>query len=140
MKLLHLPGGHTDGDSVVFFKKANVVHMGDHFFNGFFPFVDVENGGNVARMAQNVGQVLTLLDAKTIIIPGHGPVATKPDLAAFKRMLEGTSAEIEGMRAKGMSLEQMQAEGLSVQWDEWTDGFLSESVWISIVNSSLDSK
>ena len=140
VELLHLPGGHTDGDSVVFFKKANVVHMGDHFFNGFFPFVDVENGGNVARMAQNVGQVLTMLDAKAIIIPGHGPIATKPDLTAFKRMLEGTSAEIEGMRAKGMSLKEMQTEGLSEQWDEWTDGFLSESVWISIVNSSLDSK
>lgn len=139
IELIHLPGGHTDGDSVVFFKKANVVHMGDHFFNGFFPFVDVQNGGNVSRMAENVGKVLAMLDDGAIIIPGHGPVATKQDLVAFKRMLEGTTSEIELMRSAGMNLQQMQKKGLSDKWIEWADGFLSEEVWISIVSSSLDS-
>lgn len=138
VELVHLPGGHTDGDSVVFFKKANVVHMGDHFFNGFFPFVDVQNGGNVARMAENVGTVLALIDDKTVVIPGHGPVSNKAELVAFKAMLEGTSAEVAAMRAEGMNLGQMQVKGLSDQWQEWTDGFLSEQVWIGIVNSSLD--
>ena len=139
VELVHMPGGHTDGDSVVFFKNADVVHMGDHFFNGFYPFVDVQNGGNVAHMAENVTKVLSLISEKTIVIPGHGPVATKQDLLAFKKMLEGTSAEIEVMKKQGMSLAAMKEKGLSSTWDEWTDGFLSEDVWIGIVNDSLES-
>lgn len=134
----HLPGGHTDGDSVVFFNKANVVHMGDLYFNGFFPFVDVQNGGSVKKMAANVSRVLDMIDDKTVIIPGHGPVSNKAELSAFRDMLLGTYAEVEAMRAKGMNLGQMQVEGLSADWIDWTDGFLSEQVWIGIVNSSID--
>lgn len=138
VKLLHLPGGHTDGDSVIFFKNANVVHMGDLYFNGFFPFVDVQNGGSVSQMAKNVGQVIDMIDDQTIVIPGHGPVSNRQELIAFKEMLLGTSAEVQAMREQGMNLGQMQIEGLSAQWDSWTRGFLSSGVWIGIVNSSLD--
>ncbi|WP_415887497.1 MBL fold metallo-hydrolase [Neptuniibacter sp. QD37_6] len=138
VELLHLAGGHTDGDSVVFFKKANAVHMGDLYFNGFFPFVDIQNGGNVARMAENVGQVLELIDNKTIVIPGHGPVSNKAELKAFKMMLEGTLAEVKAMQDKGMNLGQMQLKGLSPKWQSWTTGFLSTSVWIGILHSSLE--
>lgn len=140
VELLHLAGGHTDGDSVVFFKKANLVHMGDLYFNGFYPFVDIQNGGNVARMAENVGQVLELIDDKTIIIPGHGPVSNKAELTAFKMMLEGTLAEVKAMHDKGMNLGQMQLKGLSPKWQSWTAGFLSTSVWIGILHSSLEQK
>lgn len=136
--ILHLPGGHTDGDSVVFFKKANSVHMGDLFFNGFFPFVDVQNGGNVQKMAANVSTVLDMIDEKTVVIPGHGPVSNKVELTAFRDMLLGTYAEVKAMRDKGMNLGQMQVEGLSTDWMEWTDGFLSEQVWIGILNSSFE--
>lgn len=138
VQLVHLPGGHTDGDSVVFFKKANVVHMGDHYFNGFFPFVDIQNGGSVSQMARNIGRVLNMIDENTTVIPGHGPVSNKQELAAYKAMLEGTSAEVEAMREQGMNLGQMQLKGLSSKWDSWTKGFLSSGVWIGIVNSSLD--
>ncbi|WP_415903165.1 MBL fold metallo-hydrolase [Neptuniibacter sp. QD29_5] len=138
VELVHLAGGHTDGDSVVFFKKANVVHMGDHYFNGFFPFVDIQNGGNVARMAENVGKVLELIDDKTIVIPGHGPVSNKAELKTFKMMLEGTLAEVQAMQDKGMNLGQMQLKGLSPKWQSWTNGFLSTSVWIGILHSSLE--
>lgn len=137
VQLVHLPGGHTDGDSVVFFKKANVVHMGDHYFNGFFPFVDVDSGGNVMRMARNVGRVLKMIDDKTIVIPGHGPVSGKAEMKAFKAMLEGTHAEVAAMNQQGMSLDQIKEKGLSKQWVEWTDGFLSEKVWIDIVYSGI---
>ncbi|WP_415892070.1 MBL fold metallo-hydrolase [Neptuniibacter sp. PT8_73] len=138
VELLHLAGGHTDGDSVVFFKKANAVHMGDLYFNGFFPFVDIQNGGNVARMAENVGKVLELIDDKTIVIPGHGPVSNKAELKTFKMMLEGTLAEVKAMQDKGMNLGQMQLKGLSPKWQSWTTGFLSTSVWIGILHSSLE--
>lgn len=137
VKLVHYAGGHTDGDSVVFFKNANVVHTGDHFFNGFFPFVDVDSGGNVLKMAQNIEALLAELDNETKIIPGHGPLATKADMKAFHEMLVGTAAEVKAMKDQGMNLGQIQLKGLSDRWDEWADGFLSSRVWIGIVYASL---
>ncbi len=137
ISLVHYANGHTDGDSVVFFKKANVVHMGDHFFSGFYPFVDLDTGGNVLTMAKNVGQILVLIDNDTKLIPGHGPLSSKADLQAFRDMLLGTSAEVKAMKAEGMSLEQIQAAGLSDKWQSWTKGFLSTETWIGIVYGSL---
>lgn len=135
--VVHYPAGHTDGDSIVFFRNANVVHMGDHFFNGFFPFVDVDSGGNVRQMAANIAKVLAEIDDQTVLIPGHGPLGTKAELVAFRQMLIGTSAEVAAMVAQGMTLEQIKAKGLSTGWNDWTDGFLSTGMWITIVHNSL---
>lgn len=137
LQIIHLPKGHTDGDSVVYFEKANVIHMGDHLFNGFFPFVDVENGGNVLTMATNLENILPLINDSTVIIPGHGPLANKADVIAFIDMLRGTSAEVQTMKNDGLSLADIQKKGLSTTWDDWTDGFLSSEQWIGIVYSSL---
>ncbi|MGJ8670515.1 MAG: MBL fold metallo-hydrolase [Oceanococcus sp.] len=137
IQLLHLPGGHTDGDSIVYFKMANVVHLGDHFFNGIFPFVDLEHGGNVRRMAKNLRGILPSINDAVVIIPGHGPLAKKPELIAFIEMLEGSLAEVAAMKKAGLNLEAMQKQGLSDQWKAWTDGFLSTEVWISLVYGSL---
>ena len=121
----------------MFFKNANVVHTGDHFFNGFFPFVDVDSGGNVLVMAENVRTLLSMIDETTTLIPGHGPLANKADLIAFVKMLEGTTAEVKALKDKGLSLEETQQQGLNDKWQSWTDGFLTTQVWISIVYSSL---
>jgi len=137
IELVHFPRGHTDGDSVVFFKKANVVHMGDHFFSGFYPFVDVAHGGNVLNMAKNIKTILAMVNNKTKIVPGHGPLSNKKDLQAFHDMLIGTSAEVKAMKDKGMSLEKIKAKGLSAKWKPWTKGFLSTETWIGILHSSL---
>ncbi len=139
VQIVHYPTGHTDGDSVIFFKQANVVHMGDHHFSGFFPFVDIENGGNVLNMANNVKTVLALINDQTKVIPGHGPLSTKTDLKEFYDMLLGTSAEVQKMIDSGMNLKEIQEKGLSKRWDSWTDGFLSTEVWINIVYNSLQS-
>jgi len=137
VNIVHYANGHTDGDSIVFFEKANVVHMGDHHFSGFFPFVDIDTGGNVLTMAANVKKVLALINDKTKVIPGHGPLSNKADLKAFYDMLIGTSNEVKAMKDKGKSLAEIQKAGLSKRWDEWTDGFLSTEVWIGIVYNSL---
>ena len=138
LKVVHFPGGHTDGDSVVFFKNANIVHMGDHFFSGFFPFVDVDHGGNVLTMAKNVKTILGMVDDKTRIIPGHGPLSNKADLQAFHDMLIGTSNEVKTMKDKGMSLEKIQEAGLSEKWAPWAaKSFFPAKVWIGIIHSSL---
>ena len=137
VKIVHYPRGHTDGDSIVFFKNANVVHMGDHHFSGFFPFVDIDHGGNVLQMAANVKAILAIINDETKVIPGHGSLSTKNDLQDFYEMLLGTSDEVQQMMNQGMKLEQIQSKGLSERWKSWTDGFLSTEVWISIVYNSL---
>jgi len=137
VELKHFANGHTDGDSVVFFKNANTVHMGDHFFNGIYPFVDIEHGGNVLGMAKNIDAILKEMKNDTKIIPGHGPLGNKKDLKAFHDMLVGTSQEVKNFNDKSLSLEEIQTQGLSKQWTSWSNGFLSEKVWISIVYNSL---
>ena len=138
VEIVHFANGHTDSDSIVFLKQANIVHMGDHFFSGFYPFVDVGTGGDVHKMASNVEIVLGQIDDDTIVIPGHGPLSSKADLEDFHEMLVGTTAEVKAMLAKGLTVEQMQAEGLSLEWEEWSVGFLSTDVWIGIIASSLN--
>lgn len=137
IEVVHFPNGHTDGDSVVFFKKSNIVHMGDHFFSGFYPFVDVSHGGNVLNMAKNVKSILSMVNSKTKIIPGHGPLSNKEDLQNFYDMLIGTSAEVKTMMDQGLSLDKIKEKGLSKKWNSWTKGFLPTNVWIDIIHSSL---
>ncbi len=138
IELVHFANGHTDGDTVVFLKDANIVHMGDHFFSGFFPFVDVDHGGNVVKLADNVKSILSMIDDDTQVIPGHGPLSTKADLELFHSMLLGTIAEVEAMRDADLWLEEMREKGLSEKWDDWADGMLTTTAWIQIINSSLD--
>lgn len=136
-EVVHFPRGHTDGDSVVFMKHANIVHMGDHFFANMFPFVDVENGGDVVQMADNIAAVIARIDDNTTVIPGHGLVSDKSDLMAFHEMLVGTINEVKTMMAEEMTVEQMQEEGLSLDWEEWANGLISSEHWIEIIVSSL---
>ena len=138
IKALHLPNGHTDGDSIIFFETANIVHMGDHFFNGMFPFVDVGSNGSVRGVANNIQNMLNSIDDNTIVVPGHGPIANKKALIDFRKMLLGTAAEVEAAIAKNMPLEAIQTKGLSAQWEPWGNGFLNEATWITIVFNSLN--
>lgn len=137
LEIIHFPNGHTDGDSVVFIKSANIVHMGDHFFSGFYPFIDLGTGGNVRNMANNVKAVLEKIDNETIVIPGHGPLSSKADLEEFHQMIVETTAEVEAMLLDGMSGEEIQAEGLSLEWEDWSAGYLSTDAWIEILIMSL---
>lgn len=138
IELVHFANGHTDGDSVVFLKKSNIVHMGDHFFSGFYPFVDLDHGGDVEQLAKNVKTVINMIDDETIVIPGHGPLSSKADLVAFHEMIEGTVAEVKVMLADDMWLEEMQDQGLSEKWAPWADGFLKTGQWIELIYNSLE--
>lgn len=135
--LTHYANGHTDGDSVVRFQKANVIHMGDHMFYPMFPFVDLGSGGNAVNYSKNVMAILETIDDQTVVTPGHGPLTDKKGLASFSAMLNGTIAEVKAMNDQGLSLEQAQAKGLSDQWDSWGGGFIKEPIWISFIYESL---
>lgn len=138
LELRHYEGGHTDGDSVVFFVRANVVHMGDLFFKDSFPFVDYDSGGSVTSYIRNIESVLARSDAQTLFVPGHGGKTAAPeDLARYHQMLRATRAEVQAMAARGLSLEQMLAQGLQADWADWGKGFINQENWIRTLHASL---
>src|SRR5204862_4988454 len=100
IRLVHLPHGHTDGDVMVIFTKSNVVHLGDDYFLGSFPFVDLDNGGSLKGIIANLEKIMPTLDRDVKIIPGHGGLGDKPALNEFMNMLKGTVAIMnEAIRA-----------------------------------------
>lgn len=133
IKAVHVPSGHTDGDSVIYFSGANVVHMGDQFFNGKFPFIDLDSGGSIDGYIRNVATVLTKLPADAKIIPGHGPLATVEDLKSFHRMLVETTGYVQKKMHEGKTVEQIKADGLPAEWKSWGTGFINEGDWIGLI-------
>lgn len=136
IRLVHYPASHTDGDTVVYFAESNVLHTGDLFFNGLFPFVDVQNGGSVQGMAENTTLILATFPDDVTIVPGHGPIATKAELATFNQMLMDSLETVSNGIDTGKSLEEIQAAGLPERWKTW-GALIDEPTWIAIVHSSL---
>ncbi len=137
IRVYHLPPGHTDGDSVVHFTKSNVVHMGDHFFSGRFPFIDLDSGGDVAGYIRNVENVLEKLPDGAKVIPGHGPLSTESELRTFLGMLKETTGQIRAAIDAGKSVEAIKAAGLPDKWESWGTGFINTERWIDIVYKSF---
>lgn len=137
IRAIHLPGGHTDGDIVVWFSQSNVVHMGDLFFNGMFPFIDYGSGGDVSQFTENVGAVLDRIPENVRIIPGHGPVGDIADLRRFHTMLTETIAIVRGHIEAGKSLEDIQAEETFDDYPGWGDVFITAPQWIALIHASL---
>ena len=135
----HLPNAHTNGDSFVQFKKANVIHTGDTFFNGFYPFIDTEHGGSIAGMIKAANTILSIADDKTKIIPGHGPLADKAKLIAFRDMLKGVEKLSIAARAKKQPYDEL-ALSTPVKKIEanWGNGFLNTKTFLKIVYSGMD--
>ena len=124
-RVIHFPHGHTDGDSVIFFTGSNVVHMGDNFFDGRFPVVDLEAGGDVEGMTKNIGGIVERSAScrGVKIIPGHGPLSDVEGLKTFHRMLLETTDIVRKRMAAGKTLDQIKAEGLPEEWKSWGSGF-----------------
>ncbi len=137
IRAVHFPHGHTDGDSVIFFTGSNVVHMGDDFFAGRFPFVDLDGGGDVVSLTNNVSQIIATLPADVKIIPGHGPLSNLDDLKLFRRMLFETTAIIRKQIDAQRTLDQIKAAGLPDEWKPWGTGFIKPERWIETVYRSL---
>jgi glyoxylase-like metal-dependent hydrolase (beta-lactamase superfamily II) len=134
----HVRHAHTDGDTMVFFEEANVIHMGDTYMKDRYPFVDLESGGNVNGFIEAAAAALALGDADTKIIPGHGALATKTDLQAFHDMLAAIRDRIAGMMGEDMALDAIQAAKPTSPFDERFDGgFISAEVFVGFVYASL---
>lgn len=134
IRLEHVANAHTDGDAVVWFESANVAHCGDTFFNGFYPFVDVESGGSIDGMIAAADVVLARANDETRIIPGHGPLATKADLANYRAMLVTLRERVAAAIAEGKTMEAfIETNPLADLEAQWGDGFLKSSDVASLV-------
>ena len=141
IRAVHFPHGHTDGDAVIYFPQSNVVHMGDDFFNGHFPFIDTANGGSVKGMIANVDKILASLPDDVKIIPGHGELSDKAGLRRFIDMLRGTSGAVEKAMKAGRTLDQMKADKILAQWDDWgKDWFVNSEAFIEMLYHDLSGK
>ena len=120
--VIHFPNAHTDGDAVVWFRNANVLHTGDLFFNGKYPRIDLDNGGSVAGYLAAVARLLEMVPADTRIIPGHGELASVVELGEFQDMLKATVSNIEARISAGESVDAIVATGLGPQWASYGDG------------------
>lgn len=129
--IMHLESGHTDGDSIVWFEQPDVMHTGDLFFNGVFPFIDLKSGGSVKGYIESVKQVMAKIDDDTVLIPGHGALSNKAEYTTFLAMIEETFAFVKAQKAQGKSLEAITEAGLDSQWDKWAWSFISEPKWIA---------
>jgi glyoxylase-like metal-dependent hydrolase (beta-lactamase superfamily II) len=140
IRAIHFPKGHTDGDIVVFFPQSNVVHMGDDFFAGMFPFVDLDSGGSVQGLIADIAQIIPMLPPDVKVIPGHGPLATLDDLKKFEDMLRGTSAAVAAAMKQGKSLDQMKQEKVLASFADWGKGFVNPDRFTEILYNDLSGK
>jgi glyoxylase-like metal-dependent hydrolase (beta-lactamase superfamily II) len=138
IRLTRVAPAHTDTDIFVFFPKANVLHMGDVFFNGMYPFIDASTGGNIDGMIAGVQAALKIGNAQTQIVPGHGPLGHRASLDAYGRMLTSVRDAVRTLKAAGRSLADVQAAKPSASFDAgWGKGMMGPDDFVALVYNTL---
>ncbi len=138
LRVFHVAGAHTDGDAIIHFRKANVVHMGDTYFNGMYPFIDVSSGGSIDGVIKAAERVLAIADRKTKIIPGHGGLSGVSELREYRQMLITVRDRIRPMIDKGRSKADVIAAKPTRELDaQWGGGFMQPDRWVGIVYDGL---
>ncbi len=138
MHAIHVPPAHTDGDVIVHFRAANVIHAGDVYFNGMYPFIDLDSGGSVEGTIAAADRILALANARTRIIPGHGPVSGVAELRAYRDMLATACDRVRAAIARGQTLEQLVAAHPLADLDpRWGGGFMKTDRFLRLVYLDL---
>jgi cyclase len=137
IRAIHFPNGHTDTDLVIFFTKSNVVHLGDEFFNGIYPFIDTDGGGSVKGLIANLEKLLTEIPADAKLIPGHGKVATTKELREFMTMLKETSGIVEAGIKANKTADQLKKAKAFAKYDRWAKGFFKNDDFLDMLYKDL---
>ena len=140
VRALHVPPGHTDGDTIVFFTRSNVVHMGDDFFATGFPFVDLDSGGTVRGLIGALDEVLPQIPPDAKVIPGHGELQTVADLKKYRNRLDEIIALVDRGLKSGKTVEQLQQEKILAPYEDWNSGFVKADQFIATVARDLQQK
>lgn len=134
----YIPPAHTDTDIYIRFAKGNVLHLGDLFFNGMYPFIDASTGGTIGGMIAAADACLKLADAGTKIVPGHGPVADVAALTTYREMMATVRDRVQKLKAAGRTAEETVAAKPTADFDAvWGKGFLPPDAFVSIVYATL---
>jgi len=137
IRALHFPAGHTDGDSIIYFPKSNVVHMGDDFVSYGFPFIDVSSGGSIDGMIDGVEKAIAQLPADVKVIPGHGPVSSLDDVRTYIKMLKDTRETVRAALKQKKTLDQMKKDKILDPWKKYSGDFISEDAYLETLYNSL---
>ncbi len=138
IQAVHAAHAHTDGDSFIFFKMANVIHTGDILFNGFYPFIDVNHGGSLKGTIMAVDEILSLVDDDTKIIPGHGPLGDRVQLVSYREMLSTAYERLRKLKAEGKTAQEAAAASpLADMEATWGDGMFTGDRWIELIYSGV---
>lgn len=140
IRALHYAKGHTDGDSIIYFSRSNVVHMGDDFVTYGLPFVDVASGGSVLGLVDNVEKAMAALPTDVKVIPGHGLLGTKAEVKKFTDMLRDCIALVQAAAKQGQSLAQMQQQNVLAKYEELGKGFVKTVDFIELIYNELSSE
>jgi cyclase len=139
--VVHVPPAHTDGDALVHFVRSNTIHMGDNFFNGRYPFVDLSSGGSFEGVINAVNAAMPYVNDSTKVIPGHGPLAGKKELVAYRDVLTKIRDNVAALIKAGKTKEQVIAAKPSAEWDAtWGTGFMNPAAFLGIVYDSMKKK
>ncbi len=134
VQAIHVPHSHTDGDAIIHFIGANVIHAGDIIFNGFYPFIDVRHGGTIKGMIEGTKLILSLADDNTKIIPGHGPLTNRAELNDYLQMLETAYERLRKLKADGKTAQEaIEMKPLADLENEWGNGIFNGDKWIEII-------
>jgi glyoxylase-like metal-dependent hydrolase (beta-lactamase superfamily II) len=138
LALQHFAPAHTDTDIYILFEKANVIHAGDTFFNGFYPYIDSGTGGKIGGMIAAADKILGLATANTKIVPGHGPLGNKEDLTKFRAMLVTARERVQKLKTAGKSAQEAAAEKPLADLDAaWGKGMLGSEQFVQVVYLAL---
>ena len=138
VRAVHVPRAHTDGDAIVHFARSDVIHMGDTYFNGMYPFIDTSSGGTIDGMVAACDRALAIAGDATRIIPGHGPLSNKAELRIYRDMLATIAARIRKMMADGRKLEEITASDATADFDEkWGKGFIKADKFREMVAMNI---
>lgn len=138
IRAFHVPRAHTDGDVIVHFAGSDVIHMGDVFWNRLYPLIDTGSGGTIDGMVAAVDRALALAGPGTRIIPGHGPLATRDELAAYREMLATIGSRIKAMIREGKKLEEIVEANPTADFDAvWGKGFIPPRKFAEMVAMNL---
>ena len=138
IRVVHLPAGHTDGDSVVFFTRSGVVHLGDLFFGANFPFIDIDSGGSVKGYISNLETLRAQITAEMKIIPGHGKVSSLAEYDAYLAMLKDTASRVEKGIRQGKTVDQLKKAQVLKGYEGWAWSFISTERFVDMLHRGLE--
>ncbi|HSV89109.1 MAG TPA: MBL fold metallo-hydrolase [Bacteroidales bacterium] len=137
LEIIHLPGGHTSGDAIIYFPASKVLVLGDLLFADNFPFVDVANGGNPLRFLEHLKWISANYPDDVIIIGGHGPIYNMEQFRSYIANLEKSMNAVSNAKKLGLTLEQAKSIRILKEWESWGRFFITEDRWIETLYQTL---